>query len=309
MKPPGKKIKKAKEPKRGYRFYKIGFFALTALICALVYLNYDYWAFKLLIADNYIFAETLEALYKEALGEHNFKGLHRDFDRFVIAAATEKIRAANRDYYTYLYTPEQYVRSVEGERADAKLARVEALSQDTVYMYLPNISKGTREFVYGWREFMLPYKNLVLDLRGNYGGLLADFYRVADLFVEKNGTLGYERMRAPFLSHAVKSRGGTYFHFEKIVVLQDKNTASAAEGLINALRANVGGVALLGERTFGKGIGQVTIPLTKGYAVKATVLLVEAPDGSSVHGAGIEPDVHVSAEDDMVGAALSFLGE
>ncbi|MDR1664555.1 MAG: S41 family peptidase [Clostridiales bacterium] len=295
--------------KRRYRFFQIGFFVLLAVLGTTVFLNYDYWLFKILIADHYIFTDTLDVLYKDAVGAENFKGYRRDFDRFVIAAATEKIRSVNNDRYTSLYTPQNYTYLVEAEKSDAKNAYLKELTGETVYMYLPNISTGTREFVYGNRETLLRYKNLVLDLRGNYGGLLADFYSVAELFTPKGAVLGHEVTRLKFLTHAVTATRDPYFSFEKIIILQDANTASASEGLILALKQNVNHVTTLGEKSFGKGIGQVRLPLTGGYAVNATVLLVQGPDGNTVHNAGIIPDVAGKPGGDLIQQALALVGQ
>lgn len=296
--------------KRGYRFFQLGFFILLAMLAVMVYCNYDYWVFKLLIADNYVFTDTLDAVYAHSIGAENVKGYHSDFDRMVISLVTEKIRAEGGDYYTYLYTPRGYAYSKDSEKADAQTAYYEPLTADAVYLYLPNISKLTRQFVYESKEALAEYPYLILDLRGNYGGLLADFYRIAYLFTEEGAVLGYEQMRSKLLTHAVKSKNEKFFDFKKIIILQNGDTASAAEGLILALKHHVPQVTLLGATTFGKGIGQVTIPLTQGYALRATALLVAGPDGESIHLSGINPDIPADGEPDgagLVEQALALL--
>jgi C-terminal processing protease CtpA/Prc len=153
---------------------------------------------------------------------------------------------------------------------------------------------------------MSQYSNLILDLRNNSGGMLNDFHRIANLFVPRGAVLGHEETRIPFFTRTVTSRGKARLEFDQIIIIQNARTASAAEGLIQALTYHLPNVTTLGEPTFGKGIGQVTIPLTGGYAVKATVLLVEGPDGGSVHGMGIMPDI-IPASDDWVREALHLL--
>jgi C-terminal processing protease CtpA/Prc len=176
-----------------------------------------------------------------------------------------------------------------------------------VYLYLPNISKDVRKYVREHKEELAGYPNLVMDLRGNYGGWLSDFRRIASLFVERGSLLGYERVRLPFWNETKKSRGSKFFEYDQIVVLHDAFTASAAESLMMALTGQVPNVTLLGENTFGKGIGQVTIPLTGGYAIRATVLLVEGPDGESAHITGITPHIAASDEDGWIEQALRLL--
>ncbi len=218
--------------KRRYRFFKAGFFTLLVTLAAVCYFNYDYWIFKFLIGSNYIFTDALDSLYADTIGAENFTGYYRDFDRVVMASFSNQLYAYNQDRYTYLYTPQSYQSSIQTEREDAKRSEARELTPDTAYLYLTNISSGTRGFVYDNREFLAGYKNLVLDLRGNYGGLLADFYSMADLFLGKGFIHGHELVRLPLISHAVASKGEPYFHFENIIIIQDANTASASEGLI-----------------------------------------------------------------------------
>jgi len=272
----------------------------------LIVSNYNYMVFKIMIAGNYIFTDTLDQLYKDTLGEQNFKGYYRNFDDVVIGVVTEKIRSYNQDRYTYLYTPQNYQLSKDVEKADAATAKIQELTPDTVYMILPNISDGTKDFVMSNRQTLSKYKNLVLDLRSNYGGLLADFYKMADLFTQRGEILGYEKYRIRLLTHPVKSGGSGYLKFDKIIILQDENTASAAEGLILALKGNLENVTTIGAKSFGKGIGQVTIPLIDGFAAKATVLLVSGPGDHSIHGIGIEPDIPYTG-DDIISEALRQL--
>ncbi|MDR1000972.1 MAG: S41 family peptidase [Clostridiales bacterium] len=295
-------------PRWRYRLFKYGFFVFAAMFAVMLAYNYNYTIFKFLISSNYIFEDSLKSLYVETLSEENVKGLGQNFDHFVVSAVTEKIRAYNGDRYTYLYTPQTYTLSKEMEKADAEEARIEQLTDNTVYMLLPNISSGTKDFVVSKKSELAKYKNLVIDLRGNYGGMLMDAYTMAELFTARGDVLGYEKMRLPFLTHAVKSGNGAYFDFERIIILQDANTASAAESIISALKGNLGNVTLMGQKSFGKGIGQVTVPLTGGFAVKATVLILAGPDDVSIHGQGIEPDVFVDGEN-IISAALEVLGD
>ncbi|MDR2751772.1 MAG: S41 family peptidase [Clostridiales bacterium] len=281
---------------RGWHlFFVIGFFVLLAALAATLYSNYNYIVFKILIADNYIFTDTLDEWYKESLGDQPYTYGSR-FDHAVVASVTEKIRSINNDRYTYLYTPPAYELSREIEKSDAAEARLEELSEKTAYISLPNISTGTKDFFMDSKKTLSNYENLVLDLRENYGGLLMDCYAIADELLPGGSIVGHEKTRLPFLTHAIKAGGKPSLEFRKIVVLQDKNTASAAESLIQALKDNMQNVVTMGEKTFGKGIGQVTIPMTGGYAVKATVLLVTGPQDKSIHGIGISPDIEAPGE-------------
>ncbi len=282
---------------------------LALLLAAAVYNGYDYWAFKLLIGGNYIYTDTLDELYAEHLGlpKGELQGYSKHFDQMVMAVVTRAIRAKNDDRYTYLYTPTQYTSSKKAEKEDAKLAAVTPLTDNTVCINILNFSDGTKDFFMDNKEELAKYKNLVIDLRYNYGGFLWDFYAMAELFLPKDTVLGYENTRQPLFSRTVKTKKDAYFYFDHIIILQNDQTASAAEGFILALSENMDNVTLVGETTFGKGIGQVTVPLKDGYAVKGTVLSLEGPKGESIHRKGIEPDVAYSGEEDMLDFILTLL--
>ncbi|MCL2399280.1 MAG: S41 family peptidase [Defluviitaleaceae bacterium] len=291
---------------RGYNFFRFGFFILLALHGVGLYVNYDYWIFKMLISQHYIFTDALDTLYVQALGEENFHGNYfQDFDRMVMAVVTQRIREINQDRYTYLYSPSQFRVSREIEREDAGLVHFEALTDEVGYLFIPNIHSYTRRFVNDNRSEIAQFPYLILDLRGNYGGLLADFYRIADLFVEHGASVGYERTRWPIFTSHIEGRRVPYFNFEHIIILQNERTASAAEGLILALQGNLPNVTSIGTTTFGKGIGQVTIPLIGGSAIRASVLLVEGPGSESIHNVGITPDIFYDG--DALAYALDLL--
>ena len=294
--------------KRRYRVYQIGFFMMLAIFGFTIYANYDYWVFRILIANNYVFTDALDELYGNHLLEQNRRGFHRDFDRVVISVVTGALSEINNDRFTYLYAPQEIQAVRTADRAIARTVTVEALTEDTVYLFIPNISRITREFVHDNRHYMAQYRNLVLDLRGNYGGWLSDAHRIASLFTPRGVTLSYEETRMNLFTRTITSRGDAFFDFENIIILQNRRTASAAEVLILAMREHTPNVVTVGYTTFGKGIGQVTVPLTGGYAVRATVLNVLGPTGESIHMIGIEPDIPADPELDMIEQALALLG-
>ena len=289
--------------KERYRFLQFALFMMVALFGFTVYANYDYWVFKFLIANNYILTDTLEDVYATHIREENRLSFRRDFDRVVISVFTSYLN----DRYTYLYSPQAHVAMREREVAIGRTASVTSLSDDTVKLFVPNLSRVARDFVLDNRELLAEYPNLVLDLRGNSGGWLSDFHRIADLFVPRGGVLSIEETRIPLFTRTITSRNEPYFDFDNIVILQNGRTASAAEALILALQYHMPNVVTIGYNTFGKGIGQVTIPLTGGYAVRATVLLVNCPDGNNIHITGIAPDIPAEPDIYMVDQALALL--
>jgi carboxyl-terminal processing protease len=133
-------------------------------------------------------------------------------------------------------------------------------------------------------------QGLVLDLRGNGGGLLEEAVLTASIFLPEGETVVSTESRSQ--GHAVyKAKGGNLPSLP-IVVLIDRNTASAAEILTAAL-ADDAGAKTVGTRSYGKGVFQQEIDLSNGGALKLTVGEYFTPDGTNLAGEGIRPDVKV----------------
>ncbi len=131
-------------------------------------------------------------------------------------------------------------------------------------------------------------RGLVLDLRGNGGGLLEEAVLTAGIFLPKGETVVSTDSRSQ--GHAVyKTKGGNLPSLP-IVVLIDRNTASAAEILTAAL-ADDAGAKTVGTRSYGKGVFQQEMDLSNGGALKLTVGEYFTPDGTNLAGKGIHPDV------------------
>jgi len=127
-------------------------------------------------------------------------------------------------------------------------------------------------------------EGLALDLRGNGGGLLEEAVLNASIFLPKGETVVSTDSRTQ--GHSVYETTGGNLPSLPIVVLIDRNTASAAEILTAAL-ADDAGAKTVGTRSFGKGVFQQEI----GGALKLTVGEYFTPDGTNLAGKGIHPDV------------------
>ena len=130
-------------------------------------------------------------------------------------------------------------------------------------------------------------RGLVLDLRGNLGGRLDQAIAIADVFLNPGTRIGamIKRQDDPAIYTASKEQ--RYPGLE-LVVLVDRHTASSAEIIAAALRDN-GRARLIGERTYGKGLIQTTIPLGDSIAVRLTTGRWKTPSGRSIMG-GLLPD-------------------
>ncbi|HET8863716.1 MAG TPA: S41 family peptidase [Solirubrobacterales bacterium] len=131
-------------------------------------------------------------------------------------------------------------------------------------------------------------RSLVLDLRGNGGGLLEEAVLTASIFLPEGETVVSTDSRTQ--GHAVYETKGGNLPSLPIVVLIDRNTASAAEILAAAL-ADDADATTVGTRSYGKGVFQQEIDLSNGGALKLTVGEYFTPDGTNLAGKGIQPDV------------------
>ena len=132
---------------------------------------------------------------------------------------------------------------------------------------------------------------IVLDLRGNPGGLLDEGVEVASLFLDKGAVVTYRGRAVEERTYDVVGRGDTK---TPVVVLVDAGTASAAEVVAGALQDR-NRALVVGSRTYGKGSVQQPIVLSDGSAIEVTVARYFTPSGRSVEQVGITPDVDLHA--------------
>jgi carboxyl-terminal processing protease len=131
-------------------------------------------------------------------------------------------------------------------------------------------------------------KGVVLDLRGNPGGLLREGVMVASIFIE-DGTIVTTKGRAE-PKHVYKAEGDAIRSSIPVVVLVDRGSASASEIATGALRDR-GRATIVGTRTFGKGVFQEIESLENGGALDLTVGRYYLPSGKPLPKDGIQPQV------------------
>lgn len=133
---------------------------------------------------------------------------------------------------------------------------------------------------------------LVLDLRGNRGGLLRQAIAAADLFLTE-GVIAEARGRHPEASRIHRASGPDLSAGLSLVVLIDGASASSAEVLAAALQDN-GRAVLVGSVTTGKGLIQTVVPLPDDSELHLTWSALHAPSGYPIQGLGVLPDVCTS---------------
>lgn len=130
---------------------------------------------------------------------------------------------------------------------------------------------------------------IVIDLRGNSGGVIGPAMRIADGFLEE-GLIVYTRGRNEKSQLEYSAEPGEWTPGVPLVVLVDHQTASSSEILAGALQDR-GRAVLVGETTFGKGTVQSVLELRNGSALKLTTARYFTPSGRMIDSKGIEPDV------------------
>jgi carboxyl-terminal processing protease len=154
-------------------------------------------------------------------------------------------------------------------------------------------------------------RGLVLDLRGNPGGLIDEAVAVASIFLPRGALTTLVDRNGKRTMIAVTTTG---FKFTgPVAVLVDQKTASAAEMVAGALAE--AGHAVIGSRSYGKGTVQVLRRLPGGAILQVTVAQYLTPGGAIVEGRGIAPTIEAepgdaaagSDEDRVLQAALRWL--
>ncbi|MBS1917282.1 MAG: S41 family peptidase [Bacteroidetes bacterium] len=123
-------------------------------------------------------------------------------------------------------------------------------------------------------------EKLILDLRGNGGGVLQEAVAIADDFLDQDKLIVYTQgVNSPKVEYRCRMEG--LFEKGKLVLLVDEGTASASEILTGALQ-DWDRATIIGRRTFGKGLVQEQYQLSDGSALRLTVARYYTPLGRSI---------------------------
>ncbi|MFT4926098.1 MAG: carboxyl-terminal processing protease [Phenylobacterium sp.] len=138
-------------------------------------------------------------------------------------------------------------------------------------------------------------QGLLLDLRDNPGGVLESAVGVSDLFLDK-GTIVTTRGRFNDANRNFYATAGDILANKPLSILINQGSASASEIVAGALKENHR-ATIVGVQSYGKGSVQSLIPLGNGNtAIKLTTALYYTPDGLSINGIGITPDVEIAQQ-------------
>ena len=185
----------------------------------------------------------------------------------------------------------QYIRQGKSQTATIILDEVEikavpfyALLKDNVgYIVL---SKFTEKASAETKAALLDLKNqgatkIILDLRGNPGGLLHEAVNICNLFVAKDELIVTTKSKNPKHNHVYKTKNEPIDLEIPLAVIVDGKSASASEIVAGAIQDLDRGV-VLGSRSFGKGLVQRPLDLSYGTQVKVTISRYYTPSGRCI---------------------------
>jgi carboxyl-terminal processing protease len=135
-------------------------------------------------------------------------------------------------------------------------------------------------------------KQLVLDLRGNGGGLMSEAVNIISLFVPKGSLAVSSKGKAPGSSHEYRTQTDPIDTQTPIIVMIDGGSASASEIVSGGLQ-DLKRAVVKGKTSYGKGLVQSIRPLPYNGQMKVTTAKYYTPSGRCVQGIGVKPDVEI----------------
>ncbi len=163
--------------------------------------------------------------------------------------------------------------------------------KETPYLYVrvSGFDKNVTKSVLDGLKANPKAKGIVLDLRGNPGGLLNQAVGLSNLFI-KEGVLVSQKGKNKEENLEYKANGRAPYANLPIAVLVNGGSASASEIVAGALQDHKRAV-IIGEKTFGKGSVQMLLPVNKDEAIKITTARYYLPSGRTIQAKGITPDI------------------
>ena len=222
-----------------------------------------------------------------------------------IDAAVSKIRGPKGTKVTLkIVRDKQQELDVPIVRDDIKVPSVksEMLDGNIGYMKINQFSDDTADLAQkAAQEFKDKHvKGIVLDLRGNPGGLVTAAIRVSSLWLPEGKTILQEK-EGNVAVETDLANGNNTLQGIPTVVLVDQGSASASEITAGALKDN-GVATIMGIKSYGKGSVQKVIPLPGGAEMKITVARWYRPNGQNIDKKGISPDTEVKITNDDIKA-------
>lgn len=180
---------------------------------------------------------------------------------------------------------------IKRERIEIKSVETSITKQNYGYIKIKSfISTNTsKEFVKALAKTSKT-KGLIIDLRGNTGGLVTNAVAIANLYITKGNLVSIVYRNGK--KYDVTAQEITPAITKPTVVLIDETSASASEILSGALK-DYKKATLIGSKTFGKGLIQQIIPMENGTGLDITIAKYLTPKGYDINKKGVQPDIVV----------------
>jgi carboxyl-terminal processing protease len=191
--------------------------------------------------------------------------------------------------------------TITRRRLQQRVVSTRVLSSGVGYLRLTQFTQPSAEMVAAGLRALLQAgaRGIVLDMRGNPGGLLDASVNIASHFLDQGLVVILESARGQSTRFAVRPREPKYTG--PLVVLVDRGSASASEVVAGALQD--AGIKLVGTRTYGKATVQAVYRFRDGSGLRLTVSRYLTPTGRDIEGRGLNPDVEVTSAGAPFGSA------
>ena len=213
---------------------------------------------------------------------------HLTMDEFL-----EKVRRAKTHTLTISRQNKAHPMKIRVKPGRLQIPSVQFQTLETgkLYVRIFQFTKSTFSELYAIFKKYPPKKGLLLDLRGNPGGLFEQAIKITDLFINA-GDIVHFKARGEKQNRSFSAlRSNTLPNFP-LVILMDEYSASASEVLAGALRDHKRAL-LVGRKSFGKGSVQKLFHMKNNYGLKLTVGEYQTPSGNSIHKKGIKPHIPI----------------
>lgn len=230
---------------------------------------------------------------------------HRTTEGITLQQAVERLRGEpGTEVNITVYRPSsEKSRDVVLERAIIKVDTVKDLSGDNTfeldedkigYVWLTQFGEQTGRDLRNSLDQMLSkgMRGLILDLRGNPGGLLDQAVEVCEQFLPAGQLVVFTKGQSVHMRSEHFANSKQPIKDIPMVVLVNSGSASASE-IVSGCLQDLGRAVVLGEQTFGKGSVQSIFPVSGGWALRLTTAKYYTPSEKVIHGKGITPDIMV----------------
>ncbi len=199
----------------------------------------------------------------------------------------------NLDEFSHYYSEFDY--EEDGHENDIYTLYSDRKIDDVLYIRVRTFNVQTALSVKGTLEQKKPYSAVVLDLRGNSGGMLNEALKVAGYFTDGE-IITYTAGRDNANIHYYTSPEGSLFDGPMVIIV-DGDTASAAEVIAGGLQ-DQSRAKIVGTQTFGKGTIQNVIKMSNGGYLALSTEQFFTPSGKIIHRVGITPDICMAKNGD-----------